>query len=389
MPKASFTGRKPAALVETKPHPNLARQSRVARRHPGVRHVAGCMTGTSLDGIDLVLLGIDGHGTDMRVQLVAQANLPLGEVGTRLRRLAEQQPMTAGEIVKLANDFSALHIEALQELTNRQELDLVAVHGQTVFHAPPLSWQLINPVIIAHTLSVPVVYDLRAADLAVGGQGAPITPLADYILFRHSSERRVIVNLGGFCNITRLPAHDLIKQIDGGDVCACNQVLDALARKLLGMSYDRDGQRALAGEVKARPMAALVERLKAQAEGERSLGTGDELASWADQFQVVAPDDLMRSACAAIAEVIVKAAGDTDRIALSGGGVRNRALVYELRERSTALVSTTDDLGIPATLREATAMAILGALCEDRVPITVKRITGVTQAPVAGCWVRP
>lgn len=378
----------PVAAGE-RPSPELARQSRVARRHSGTRLVAGCMTGTSLDGIDVAVLMIDGHGLDLRVQLEGYNTRPLGALAPRLRALAEQQPMTAGDIARLGADFAALHIEAIQEACGRQKPDLIAIHGQTVFHQPPLSWQFITPAPIAWALNAAVVYDLRAADLAAGGQGAPITPLSDWVLFRHGSEQRTIVNLGGFCNVTRLPAHNEIRHLDGGDVCACNQLLDRLARALLDQPYDRDGEHALRGKVIDGAMADLVRLLGDQADAGRSLGTGDELSEWAGRHALEDVDDALRTACAAIAQVIVAKAVPCDRLVLAGGGVRNKALVAELKEKSGVPVSTTDTVGIPAHLREAAGMAVLGALCEDRTPITVPRITGVKKAPVAGHWVRP
>jgi anhydro-N-acetylmuramic acid kinase len=370
-----------------RPKVELARMSRVAGRHPGIRKVVGCMTGTSLDAIDVAALAIDGHGMEMRVQIESQTMLPLGDVGTRLRRLAEQQPMTAAEIARVSHDFALLHVEAIQQACGRAKPDLIAVHGQTVFHQPPLSWQVLNPAPIAWAMNANVVFDLRGMDLAAGGQGAPITPLADWVLFRHTGEKRTVINLGGFCNLTRLPAHDHLRHIDGGDVCACNQLLDRMARALLDQPFDRDGRTALAGEVDGDAKADLVRLLSKQADGGRSLGTGDELGEWAERHALEDVGATLRTACAAIAEVIVMKALPADRLVLAGGGVRNKALVEEIRARSGVTVSTTDDLGIPATLREASAMAILGALCEDVIPITVPRITGVAKAPLSGSWV--
>ncbi len=367
--------------------PELARMSRVAGRHPGIRKVVGCMTGTSLDAIDVAALTVDGHGLDMRVQVETQATLPLGALGPRLRAMAEQQPMTAGEIAQLGHDFSRLHITAIKGACGRQKPDLIAIHGQTVFHQPPLSWQFLTPAPIAWELNANVVYDLRAADIAAGGQGAPITPVADWILFRHSSERRAIVNLGGFCNVTRLPAHDNYRHLDGGDVCACNQILDRMARALLELPFDRDGQVALQGQVNEGAMADLVRQLGTQADAGCSLGTGDELGDWAGRHALEEVSDALRTACAAIAEVIIAKCVPTDRLVVAGGGVRNRALMQELKARSPVPVVTSDELGIPATLREAASMAILGALCEDVIPITIPRITGVLRAPISGSWI--
>lgn len=388
MPKTRI-GNIPKVAVRPgeKPKAEIARMSRVAGRHPGIRKVVGCMTGTSLDAIDVAALAIDGHGHDLRIQIESQAMLPLGDVGVRLRKLADQQPMTAAEIAKVTHDFALLHVEAIKAACGRQKPDLIAVHGQTVFHQPPVSWQLLNPAPIAWAMDTNVVYDLRAMDLAAGGQGAPITPLADWVMFRHDGERRAIINLGGFCNLTKLPAHGESRHLDGGDVCACNQLLDRMARALLDQPFDRDGRTALSGEVDGDAKADLVRLLTKQADGGRSLGTGDELGEWAERHALEDVGSTLRTACAAIAEVIVMKAQPTDRLVLAGGGVRNKALVDEIRARAGVAVSLSDDLGIGATLREAAAMAVLGALCEDVIPITIPRITGVSKAPLSGSWV--
>jgi 1,6-anhydro-N-acetylmuramate kinase len=383
-------GRREAPKQRPAPPPKrVERQpSRGERREQRARMVVGCMTGTSIDGIDVALVRIHGHGYAMRAEHVRGASRDFGALGKDLRRLAEQQPLPAREIARLARDLALVHLDAIGDL-GAERIDLVVAHGQTVFHAPPLSWQLLNPAPIAYTLGVPVVSDLRAADLARGGQGAPITPLADHVLFR-GGEPRAVVNLGGFCNITLLPGGDDGTRIRGGDVCACNQVLDHLARELFNEAYDRGGERAERGRVEKRALAALAAQLALQAKGGRSLGTGDELGEWVARWRErTPPADLARTACAAIAQTIAKACSGAKRLVLAGGGVRNRALVAEISQRAGAPVVASDKLGVPAAMREAMGMAVLGALCQDRVAITVSAITGVESPPISGSWTLP
>lgn len=353
-----------------------------------IRRVVGCMTGTSLDGLDAALLDIEGEGLAMRARFVRGIARPLGAVGSTLRRIAEQQPMTAGEIAAAMRDFALLHVQTVRDLLAGTAGDLIAIHGQTVMHTPPVSWQLFQPAPVAQALGIPVVHDLRAADLARGGQGAPITPLSDWILFRDAAVTRVVVNLGGFCNLTILPAGGDPTSIRGRDVCACNQVLDHIARRAFGAPYDADGQRALSG----RPDAALIGRigdaLEQQVAHGRSLGTGDEMTALIDHALQGAPGEAVaRAACSALARTIRRCGGDGDYV-LAGGGVRNRALRAEFVAAGAS--RTSDDLGIPSEFREAAAMAVLGALSRDRVAITLPQVTGVAApAPLAGCWTFP
>src|SRR6185436_14618647 len=141
------------------------------------------------------------------------------------------------EIADAALALGELHARAVAKAAAGCRLDLIAAHGQTVFHAPPLSWQMLNPWPLVRDLQTSVVFDLRGADLAHGGQGAPITPLADWVLFRSNSRTRAVVNLGGFCNLTLLPPGrpDMVR---GFDVCACNQLLDHIARGILQRPFD-------------------------------------------------------------------------------------------------------------------------------------------------------
>jgi 1,6-anhydro-N-acetylmuramate kinase len=353
------------------------------------------MTGTSIDALDVALVAIDGHGLEMCASLLRANTRPLGPLAGRLRSFAAQGPLPAGEIARLAHEFSALHVAAIADLLAGDRADLIAIHGQTVFHAPPLSWQLLNPALIAHALQAPVVFDLRAADLAAGGQGAPITPLADHVLFRDAAETRAVVNFGGYCNFTLLPRSCGIEAIRGGDICACNHLLDSLARDLFNEPFDAEGRHALAGAIRAGPRDALAELLRAQARGGRSLGTGDESAGWLAQFRgSCSSDDVARSACDALAGVIVEiiqgTAPDVDAYLLAGGGVKNRALYGALVARCGERVDLTDRYGVPAAYREAASIAVLGALCQDRVPITLPAITGVpSPAPIAGAWILP
>ncbi len=363
------------------------------------------MTGTSLDALDVALVRVSGAGLGISTSVLRTASAPLGALAGPLRALAEQQPLPARLIAALARDLALLHAEAIGRLLASaaplDRADLIAVHGQTVFHSPPLSWQLINPAPIARALGTPVVYDLRAADLASGGQGAPITPIADYILFRSPEEPRLIVNLGGFCNVTLLPRATTpeadVPQIAGRDVCPCNQLLDAIARRCLGQPFDEDGRVAAAGTAREDALADLMNALGDLERGRRSLGTGDELTQWLNRYAPVLPTpDLAATACTAIAQAVARSlpprqeAGPSARIVLAGGSVRNIALVRAIRENYDGPIALTDDVGVAAAYREAAAMAVLGALCQDRVPITLAQVTGwVGPPPVAGAWVFP
>jgi 1,6-anhydro-N-acetylmuramate kinase len=355
------------------------------------------MTGTSIDGLDLALARIVGSGLAMKAALVRHESIPLGQLQPRLRAAAEQQPMTAGEFARLALEFGELHRKAIAQLAGDQHIDLICVHGQTIFHQPPVSWQLINPAPLAEEFRCPIVFDLRQADLAAGGQGAPITPIADWILFRDPRKSRAIVNLGGFCNVTILPRSSMQEEalgsIRGFDVCACNQVLDAAARAVLQREFDEGGAMAMQGSGGAAATDDLTSTLRQQRTMRRSLGTGDESQAWIGRWAPsMAGADLLASAVAAIARCIGESLVefDIDEVVLAGGGAKNLALKQAVSGIGEFAVRASDELGVPIESREALAMAALGVLCADRIPITLPQITGCsTPAPIAGCWCLP
>jgi 1,6-anhydro-N-acetylmuramate kinase len=314
-----------------------------------------------------------------------------------LRALADGAAMSADVIATLADKFGLLHAGAIEELLAGERADLVCVHGQTVFHEPPVSWQLLNPWPIVRRVGARVVYDLRGADLAAGGQGAPITPLADAVLLGSRPELASgfsVVNLGGFANDTTVPAADgarlaeRLGLIRGGDVCVCNQLLDRIARERLGVAFDEDGARAMAGRVDAAESERLTALIRPRGTG-RSLGTGDEFFAWVDQTRkTLSGEDAAATACEAVGRTIGESLHGASTVLLAGGGARNRALTAAIaRHAGGASVRPIDEFGVAATHREAIAFAVLGALCEDRVAITLPAVTGVPEpAPISGAW---
>lgn len=362
------------------------------------RFVVGCMTGTSLDGLDAALVRVTGRGLSMRAAPLGFVSRELGLIAGPLRAIASQEPASAGKIAAVCQELSRLHADAIREVLDGRRADLVCVHGQTIFHSPPISWQLIQPAIIADAIGCPVVFDLRAADLARGGLGAPITPLADVILFGSAHERRVVINLGGFANFSAIPSligdvAAALPDVAGGDICACNQLLDAIARTRLGAPFDRGGAASLGGKLRSDVVAKIESLLSQQYSEARSLGTGDEIFGQLDQIIPAASlpgPDLARAACSAIARVIADRVGDADRVIVAGGGVRNLALAQALQRAAACPVEDSTRHGVDPQAREAVAFAVLGALCQDRVPITLPQITRLKgQAPISGAWVYP
>lgn len=356
----------------------------------GLRMVVGCMSGTSMDGIDAALVAIQGEGLRMTARFISKAVVPLPNDDT-LRAFAAGAPMSARDIRSLALDLGEAHHSLVAQLMQGDTPDLIVMHGQTVLHEPPLSWQLMDPWPVATAFRCRVVTDLRSRSIAAGGQGAPLTPLADWVLFRDADAARTIVNLGGFANFTTLPAEGKsqaadVEGIGGGDICPCNLVLDRLARDQLGVPFDTDGAAALAGTPDSALSQLLASRLTAPSS--RSLGSGDE-ARWLDEAAAaLAPGDALATVCDAIGLAISHRLPSSE-VVLAGGGARNRAIVSAIERHHGRRPRTSDELGVPIESREATCFAVLGALAADGVPASLPRITGSATTGRDGQWILP
>ncbi|MCC7145492.1 MAG: anhydro-N-acetylmuramic acid kinase [Phycisphaeraceae bacterium] len=376
---------------------------------PLVRRVVGCMTGTSLDGLDAALVEIRGRGLDMVVRFVDAESVPFGD-GLRagLAGWAGGAAVSALQGARLARQLGELHAQAVESLCGRHALkpDLIAAHGQTVWHGPgeAISVQIFDPWPVVRRLRCPVVYDLRQADLMAGGQGAPITPLADWVLLRAAKSHRLIVNLGGICNVTLLPAGGGPGQISGEDLGPCNLLIDGLVRaRCPGQTMDEDGALAAKGNADGRVYDWMRGAEFFARQRPRTTGREDFSVGWVNELAnklgaTLGVEDLLASAVEAVARMIADYGRALEvkrefplEMVLAGGGARNPVLAARIAARGKELgkVVLSDELGLPVAAREAVEFAVLGALSQDGEPITLAGVTGAKQPGRAGAWVYP
>jgi len=354
-----------------------------------LRKVVGCMTGTSMDGLDVCLMQIDGHGFEMKVKILAHGSFGLEAFREQFQKISNSQVIELSSYLQTALDFGSFHATSISSVIKKQKVDLICVHGQTLYHKPPLSLQLMNPYPIASKLEVPVVYDLRGMDLACGGEGAPITPIADQILYQ-IKQPTAILNFGGFSNYTFIQSKDSKLVVLGGDICACNLFLNQLSKILFNKPFDEDGRFALKGNLNLTLYHFVVNILSAQAERKKSLGTNDDgINEILNRATKIPPEDVLRTVCSAIAEVISQKINFAEMIIVAGGGSNNRCLMVELANKCKGKIKASQELGVPAEVREAACFAILGALSQDKIPITIPSITGGKHSFVSGSWVYP
>ena len=366
------------------------------------------MTGTSLDGLDVALGKIDGHGLDIEAKFVGLVSRPLGRLRQALHSMTAGQPAKPIDFLRAARHLGDLHAQAIAELCEQclprgVKLDFVVAHGQTICHTPDehLSWQLFDPWPIVRQHATAVLYDLRQGDLAAGGQGAPITPLADWVLYRHQSENRYVVNLGGIMNGTELPAGCIAHDIRGRDVGPCNLLIDGVVQKLFpGRPYDVDGRIAAGGQVDSSVCQCLnVMGLGSNRPTTDSLGREDFSDAFIDTFlrklpATISPGDVVASVVNSVAAQVAKYVGDgreSTTVVLAGGGANNPHLVASIKARANPWhrYVCSDELAIPCAAREPLAFAVLGALTQDGLPITLPQVTGAKEPQKCGAWAYP
>ncbi|HZL34162.1 MAG TPA: anhydro-N-acetylmuramic acid kinase [Tepidisphaeraceae bacterium] len=365
------------------------------------RLLIGAMSGTSADGVDAALVRIGGRGLDMSAELLSQAHQPYDD---QLRdaifamRASGEAPLA--DLARLGQSITLAYARAVKELLAAAHIappaiSAIAAHGQTLFHRPPLTIQWLDPSLLAWETKCPVVSDFRRADCAAGGQGAPLVPFADYILFRHATRERVLLNIGGIANLTVISPATGIEQIVAFDTGPGNCISDSICRTYgpFGLSWDVDGQRAGRGRV----VQEVVERFMRQSflaiAGPKSTDTPAMIRAFEQAIAgtTIAMDDLLATAAYITAACIAKAidgkavARERDLI-VSGGGLHNKAIMGWLRSLlgPETLIRSTDDFAVAASAKEAVAFALLGAATLDGLPSNVPSVTGARQAVILG-----
>ena len=349
------------------------------------RLIIGAMSGTSADAVDAVLTRLIGSGPAMHATPLASVSVPLSPP---LREAIVGLRKTGGGTLRafaaIGRDMAEAYADAVRELLyaaqrSSDEIDAIAAHGQTLFHDPPLTIQQFDPAYLAERTGIDVISDFRRADLAAGGQGAPLVPFADYLLFRSEDESRVVLNLGGIANVTILPAGCGIDQVTGFDTGPANCLSDAI----LG-GVDDGGRRALAGMPSAGALETFCGSPYVRRSGPKSTDGPAMLKLFSDAVgdQSLSIDDRLATAAAIVTECVLRQTPPGARLLLAGGGAKNEAIVRRLR--AARAVSSTDALGIPTQDREAVAFAVLGAAFLDRFPANLPAVTGAARRVVLG-----
>jgi len=383
------------------------------------KRIVGLISGTSADGIDAALVRVRGHAHDAqpaneRFQLEAFATFPYPQE-LREQLLAASLP-GAGTVdlicrlnIVVGECFAQAALKIISQAGAKpQDIDLIGSHGQTIHHLPfaePLAGipasgtlQIGEPSVIAKRTGIITIADFRAADMALGGQGAPLVPFLDYMLFRSTAQTRGVLNIGGIANLTVLKKGGGLGDVVAFDTGPGNMVMDALTQNFFGRTFDDGGALAAQGKVSEILLAELLQHPYFAKPIPKSTGREEfgavycaDLIERAMRLQLT-PQDMLATATALTAETIAREAqllekrfGKMDELIVSGGGIHNRTLMAMLQERfAPAKVATTTDYNLPGDAKEAILFAVLANETVGGFAGNVPSVTGAKAATVLG-----
>lgn len=379
--------------------------------------VAGVMSGTSADGVDVAITRISSRadGTP-RVKLIGHAAFPFpSKLRNAVLASLDAPSISSAELARLHWRLGEVYGDCVAKTAKQfdTKIHLAGVHGQTVYHqgSPQkylgsqlrCTWQLGEAAEVAARTGVPVVSDFRPSDMVAGGQGAPLVPIFDRVMFADRKRNRILQNLGGIANMTALPAaSDNALAFDSGPA---NMVIDACMQRLFGRTYDRNGAVAARGVVLQKAVDTLLNDAYFNAPPPKSCGREEFGEKFVDRFLKLCgsarKEDIIATATALTAQSILAAyrnfvwpflgqraplADGTDYI-VAGGGAQNKTLMRMLREGLEPLyvrVRSTDEFGVPAQAKEAMAFALLAWLRWNQLPGNVPSATGSARNAVLG-----
>jgi anhydro-N-acetylmuramic acid kinase len=397
-----------------------SKSSRKVLRSAAPRLLVGLMAGTSLDGVDAALVRVTGPATAPRVQLLEFISVPYSQgVRRRVLRVASGQPVPAGEISQLNFLLGALFADAAIEVCRKagvapRRLSGIGSHGQTIFHQGDATveaghkirstLQIAEPAVIAERTGAVVVANFRTADLAAGGQGAPLVPLVDYLLMSDRTHGAVALNIGGIANVTVIPAGAAEEDVYGFDTGPGNMIMDGLVHAFTRgrRHYDANGRRAARGKV-IEDLLGLALRYRffrkrpPKSAGREQFGEEFVKRVFLSRLPGAREEDLLRTAneltaatvAGALRQFVFPRAGIA-RLVVSGGGAHNPLLMKRIKALlPEAKVMPSDAFGLPVDAKEAIAFAVLADRTLQGLPGSLPTVAGARKAVVLGSISRP
>ncbi len=385
--------------------------------------VAGVMSGTSADGVDVAICRISAgkwNDASPQIEVLGHRAFPYEpELRAAVLTAMDAKSTSAAEMARLSWRLGEVYARCVRETAQRLGLqpELIACHGQTIYHqgtaaeylGRPLhcTWQIGEASVIAEHLRLPVVSDFRPADMAAGGQGAPLVPMLDFCMFRDARKNRLLLNLGGIANVTTLPAGCDADGVLAFDTGPANMVIDACMQRLTGRAYDCGGGMAARGHVLREVVDEVMREPYFSAPAPKSCGREQFGEAFVSRFLEACERaggdkrDVIATATALTVESVLGAyrrfcwphleqrapLAEATEMFVAGGGAHNAKLMRWLREGFEPLgivVGTTEDAGLAIEAKEAAAFALLGWLTWHGLPGNIPSATGAGRAVVLG-----
>ena len=379
--------------------------------------VAGVMSGTSADGIDVALVRFArtrGLFWPRLTLLVHEGFRYPAALRKAVLAAMNAKSTTTAELARLNWRLGIAYAEAVKAAVARHKLkiDLIGCHGQTLYHQAraatyagrsfACTWQAGEATLIAAQLGVPVVSNFRPADMAAGGQGAPLVSLLDHVVFADRKHGRVLQNIGGIANLTAIRAGGTIDDNIAFDTGPGNMVIDALAQRLFGKTYDRNGAIAAKGKVLDSILDRMLRDSYFRLRPPKTSGREQFGREYAARFLAACrrvsrkPEDVLATATALTAESIARSfqrfvlpsmQGAAVDYIVSGGGARNATLMKMLAARLKPLgctLAAIEQFGMPAEAKEAAAFALMAWMTWHRLPGNVPVATGAKRPAILG-----
>jgi anhydro-N-acetylmuramic acid kinase len=374
--------------------------------------VAGVMSGTSADGIDVAVAEIMGRGFNLRFKILTHEHISYpSAVRKAVLEAMNASGISVAQLSRLNYLLGDLYADAVKRAIKgtRIKLHLIGCHGQTIYHQAESenflgkkiasTWQLGEGAGIAAQSGVPVVSDFRPADLVAGGKGAPLVPFFDYIAYRHRTRGRILQNIGGIANLTAVPAGARPEQVHAFDTGPGNMVIDACTEQLFGKRYDAGGKFAARGRVLEHVVKAVMRERYFQLSPPKTAGREEFGREFATRFLRLcgraAKEDVIATATAltarsiaeGISRFVLEKRAAYKEIIVGGGGAKNTTLMSMLRDAVkpfSLTVKTIEEFGIPSEAKEALAFALLAYETWHRRPSNIPSATGASRPAILG-----
>jgi len=379
------------------------------------RRILGLMSGTSCDGLDMAVVDIHGSGRNTRFEIVATGHKAYTDrQKSVLLQLVSNQKAPLHLVSKVNFWLPRKWAEAIASFLNKNclsatEIDAIGSHGQTVYHQSQpetvagrkicSTLQIGDPSVLAQLTGITVVGDFRTADMALGGQGAPLVPYFDWLYYSRFKKNTLALNIGGISNITYIPADGDFSKVTALDCGPGNLLLDQAVQRMYEMPFDRNGNIAARGKLSTRLLNYLIKndtfihQLPPRSTGREHYGSTFIIKTLkrAVRLRLMEPDimhTLSYYTVYAIHDAVnrfIKTEGPIELLSVGGGGAHNKFLMKMLAEVfSPAEVQTAGRTGIDEDYKEAICFAVLAHETLNGMPSNVPQVTGATRPAILG-----